>query len=117
MDFVFDRTTDGHRFRILTLIDTFTRRAPGVIVERSISGLHVARFLDKLAATYGYPKTITVDNGPEFISNALDQWAHAHAVHLHFSRAGKFRAKPRLREAFSSILRRMVAVTGMINDT
>jgi putative transposase len=89
MDFVFDRTTDGHRFRILTLIDTFTRRAPGVIVERSISGLHVARFLDKLAATHGYPKIITVDNGPEFISNALDQWAHAHAVQLHFSRPGK----------------------------
>ena len=89
MDFVFDRTTDGHRFRVLTLLDTFTRRAPGVIVERSISGLHVARFLDKVAATYGYPKAITVDNGPEFISNALDQWAHARGVQLHFSRPGK----------------------------
>jgi len=89
MDFMFDRTSDGHRFRVLTLIDIFTRRAPGVIVERSISGLHVARFLDKVAATHGYPKVITVDNGPEFISNALDQWAHAHGVHLRFSRPGK----------------------------
>jgi putative transposase len=89
MDFVSDSTSDGHRFRILTLIDTFTRRAPGVVVERSISGFRVARFLDQLAAIHGYPKTITVDNGPEFISNALDQWAHAHGVHLHFSRPGK----------------------------
>jgi putative transposase len=89
MDFVSDRTTDGHRFRILTLIDTFTRRAPGVVIERSIGGPRVVRFLDQVAATMRYPKTITVDNGPEFISNTLDQWAHAHGVHLHFSRPGK----------------------------
>jgi len=89
MDFVSDYTSDGRRFRILTLIDTFTRRAPGVIVERSISGLRLVRFLDEIAAKFGYPKTITVDNGPEFISKALDQWAHAHGVTLHFSRPGK----------------------------
>ena len=89
MDFVSDSTSDGHRFRILTLIDTFTRRAPGVVIERSISGARVVRFLEEVAKTAGYPKTITVDNGPEFISNALDQWAHAHDVTLHFSRPGK----------------------------
>jgi putative transposase len=89
MDFVSEATTDGHRFRILTLIDTFTRRAPGVVVERSISGHRVVRFLDQVARIHGYPKSITVDNGPEFISNALDQWAHAHGVHLYFSRPGK----------------------------
>lgn len=89
MDFVSDSTTDGHRFRILTLIDTFTRRAPGVIVERSIGGHRVARFLDEIAAKLGYPRSITVDNGPEFISNALDQWAHARGVQLHFSRPGR----------------------------
>jgi putative transposase len=89
MDFVSDSTTDGHRFRILTLIDTFTRRAPGVVVERSIGGHRVARFLDQVAAKLGYPKSITVDNGPEFISNALDQWAHARGVQLHFSRPGR----------------------------
>ncbi|HZJ66448.1 MAG TPA: DDE-type integrase/transposase/recombinase [Kofleriaceae bacterium] len=89
MDFVSDCTSDGHRFRILTLIDTFARRAPGVVIERSISGARVVRFLDEVAAKRGYPKTITVDNGREFISNALDQWAHAHGVTLHFSRPGK----------------------------
>jgi len=89
MDFVSDCTSDGHKFRILTLIDTFTRRAPGVVIERSISGVRVARFLDEIAARLGYPKTITVDNGPEFISKALDQWAHACGVVLHFSRPGK----------------------------
>jgi putative transposase len=89
MDFVSDSTTDGHRFRILTLIDTFTRRAPGVVVERSIGGHRVARFLDQVAAKLGFPRSISVDNGPEFISNALDQWAHAHDVQLHFSRPGR----------------------------
>jgi putative transposase len=89
MDFVSDSTSDGHRFRILTLIDVFTRRAPGVVIERSIGGHRVVRFLEQFAAIHGYPKTITVDNGPEFISNALDQWAHAHRVHIHFSRPGK----------------------------
>jgi putative transposase len=89
MDFVSDCTTDGNRFRILTLIDTFTRGAPGVVIERSISGARVVRFLEEIAKLRGYPKSITVDNGPEFISNALDQWAHAHGVTLHFSRPGK----------------------------
>jgi putative transposase len=89
MDFVSESTSDGHRFRILTLIDVFSRRSPGCIVERSISGHRVVRFLEQVAATDGYPRVITVDNGPEFISNALDQWAHAHGVLLRFSRPGK----------------------------
>ena len=89
MDFVSESTTDGHRFRILTLIDTVTRVAPGVVIERSIGGGRVVRFLEELATKSGYPKSITVDNGPEFISNALDQWAHAHGVQLLFSRPGK----------------------------
>lgn len=89
MDFMSDSTTDGHRFRILTLIDTFTRRAPGAIVERSIGGPRLVRFLDEVALTHGYPRAITVDNGPEFVSATLDQWAHAHGVQLIFSRPGK----------------------------
>jgi hypothetical protein len=40
------------------------------------------RFLEQVAEQWGYPKAITVDHGPEFVSNALDQWAHAHAVRL-----------------------------------
>lgn len=89
MDFVSESTSDGHRFRILTLIDTCTRRAPDVVVERSIGGARVVRFLEQVAESWGYPKSITVDNGPEFVSNALDQWAHAHGVQLLFSRPGK----------------------------
>ncbi len=89
MDFVSDHVIDGRRFRVLTVVDTFSRLSPGMLVEPSISGERVARFLDEVAATHGYPKAISVDNGPEFISNALDHWAHQRGVELHFIAPGK----------------------------
>jgi putative transposase len=89
MDFVCDHTAEGLRFRVLTLVDDFSRRSPGLLVERSISGSRVVRFLEELARVNGRPETIVIDNGPEFISNALDQWAHAHNVRLHFIRPGR----------------------------
>jgi putative transposase len=88
MDFVSDNTSEGLRFRVLTLVDDFSRRSPGLLVERSIGGGRVVRFLEDLARVNGYPETIVIDNGPEFVSNALDQWAHAHDVRLHFIRPG-----------------------------
>jgi len=60
-----------------------------VIVERSIGGTRVVAFLDEVAAVHGYPESLNVDNRPEFISKALDQWAHAHGVTLYFSSPGK----------------------------
>jgi putative transposase len=90
MDFVSDHFVDGRRFRVLTVVDHFSRRCPGALVETSIPGAMVARFLDELAAmSGGYPAMICVDNGPEFISNALDQWASERGVKLVFSRPGK----------------------------
>jgi putative transposase len=89
MDFVSDATAEGFRFRVLTLVDDFSRKSPGLLVERSIGGHRVVRFLEQLALTHGYPQAIVSDNGPEFISNALDQWAHAHHVRLHFIRPGR----------------------------
>ncbi|MCX5746550.1 MAG: IS3 family transposase [Proteobacteria bacterium] len=88
MDFVSDHTSAGRCFRILTIVDQFSRRSPGVLVDTSITGVRVARFLDEIAGS-ALPETITVDNGPEFISNALDQWASERGVKLHFSRPGK----------------------------
>jgi putative transposase len=89
MDFVSDRTSNGLRFRVLTLVDDFSRVSPGLLAERSIGGHRVVRFLDEVASTHGYPESIVIDNGPEFISNALDQWAHARGVRLHFIRPGR----------------------------
>lgn len=89
MDFMSDHTADGTRFRVLTIVDTFSRVSPRLLVDSSISGERVARFLDEVCALRGYPKAISVDNGPEFVSNALDRWAHQRGVELHFIDPGK----------------------------
>lgn len=89
MDFVSDHLAGGRRFRVLTIVDTFSRRSPGLLTDWSIGGERVARFLDEVAISGGLPETITVDNGPEFISNALDRWAYERGVKLHFITPGK----------------------------
>jgi putative transposase len=89
MDFVSDHLASGRRFRVLTVVDTFSRRSPGILADWSIGGERVSRFLDEVAKSGGLPETITVDNGPEFISNALDRWAYDRGVKLHFIRPGK----------------------------
>jgi putative transposase len=89
MDFVADALYDGRRFRALTLVDNFTRESPAIEVGSSITGKRVVAVLDRLALTHGLPKVITTDNGTEFTSRALDEWAHQNGVKLDFIRPGK----------------------------
>jgi putative transposase len=89
MDFVHDRLVDGRSFRILTVIDQFTRECLQVWAEGSLTGEKVARQLEPIVAVRGAPGSITVDNGSEFASRALDHWAYRHRVHLQFIRPGK----------------------------
>lgn len=89
MDFVHDWLGDGRHLRTLNVVDTFTRECLGIECDHSLPGARVTRVLDKLVWAYGLPVVITVDNGPEFISRALDRWAYAHGVKLHFIAPGK----------------------------
>lgn len=89
MDFMRDTLTDGRAFRALTLIDVFTRDSPAIEVDVSLGADRVVAVLERLRTTRGLPERITVDNGPEFRSKALDVWAHQHHVQLVFSRPGK----------------------------
>lgn len=89
MDFVRDTLASGRPFRTLTVLDECTRESLALEVASSIPGERVVRVLDRIAAERGYPFEIIVDNGPEFTSRALDQWAHKHGVKLHFIRPGK----------------------------
>ena len=89
MDFMTDRLADGRRFRVLTLVDNFSRVSPALEAEFHFPGKQVAAVLDKIAATQSLPKELYVDNGPEFISQALDAWAYKNGVKLCFSRPGK----------------------------
>jgi putative transposase len=89
MDFVHDWLVPGRRIRCLTIVDDFTRECPHIEVAPSMGGDRVVRVLDYLAFTRGLPAEIVVDNGPEFSSLALDQWAHEKGVHLEFIEPGK----------------------------
>lgn len=89
MDFVTDTLADGRRFRALTIVDNFSRECLGIKVDQSIRGRHVAELLERICFYRGAPGAIRVDNGPEFVSKALDQWAYENGVTLDFSRPGK----------------------------
>jgi putative transposase len=89
MDFVHDQLFDGKKLRVLTVVDTFTRLSPAIDVRQNYRGCDVVETLDRAATQLGYPKTIRLDNGPEFISKELDLWAFMKDVTLDFSRPGK----------------------------
>ncbi len=89
MDFTSDTLADARPFRTLNLVDDFSRECVAIEVARSIPGERVARVLDRLAAQRGLPRTIVVDNGPEFAGRALDQWAFDRGITLHFIEPGK----------------------------
>jgi len=89
MDFTKDRLAGGRGFRTLNLMDGYTREALWIEVDTSLPGPRVVRVLEGLKQTRGVPEVIQVDNGPEFISQALDQWALANGVRLHFIEPGK----------------------------
>jgi putative transposase len=73
----------------VALVDNVSRVSPAIAVDFSIKGEHVVTLLDRLNATGGLPKRLAVNNGPEFISKALDAWAYRNQVALEFSRPGK----------------------------
>ena len=89
MDFVYDRLEAGHHFRALTVVDVLTRECLAIHTDRQLSGVKVSKVLDVIANERGYPKEITVDNGTEFFSRAMDAWAHGHEVKLDFIRPGR----------------------------
>ena len=89
MDFVQSALWGGRRFRMLTVVDQFTKECPVIEVDTSINGLRVSRVLEWLEVTRGLPESITVDNGPEFAGMTLDRWAYTKNVKLAFIRPGK----------------------------
>jgi len=89
MDFASDSTFQGRRFRVLTVLDIFSRECLGVEVDQSIKGGDVVGLLNHIKSLRGVPNNIRCDNGPEFVSKVLDKWAYENKVTLEFSRPGK----------------------------
>lgn len=89
MDFLADQLFTGQRFGILTLVDNFTRESLAVRAGQQLSGDHAVEALEEVCQRRGFPKTVPVDNGPEFISHSLDWRAYWNQLELDFSRPGK----------------------------
>src|SRR5690606_4271860 len=86
MDFVRDTLVDGRPFRIWAVVDDATRECPFLLVARSLPAGRVVDALETLRLARGLPATLVCDNGPEFVSQALDQWATDRGVRLDFIR-------------------------------
>ena len=89
LDFVSDQFTDCRRFRVLTVIDDCTRECLALVADTSLSGHRVARELNQLITQRGAPKMVVSDNGTEFTSNAILNWADAARVDWHYIEPGK----------------------------
>jgi len=89
LDFVADQFIDGRRMRILVVVDDCTRECLALVADTSISGIRVARELDRLLAQYGKPRMIVSDNGTELTANAILRWADDHKVAWHYIAPGK----------------------------
>src|SRR5947209_6771559 len=89
LDFVSDQLTCGRRFRILTVVNDCTRECLALVADSSLSGIRLARELDRLIIERGKPKMVVSDNGSELTSNAILAWADQSRVAWHYIAPGK----------------------------
>lgn len=104
LDFVHDRLRWGRRFRVLTIVDEFSRFSPEIEIDTSLPSDRVIAVLERLGETVGLPKTLKFDNGPEFASLKLARWAADRGIDLHFIDPGKPMQNGHV-ESFNSRLR------------
>lgn len=88
MDFMSDQLFDGRPIRILTVVDIHTREGLSTTPRVNFRAAQVVEVLDQLVRTRGKPKSLRVDNGPEFAGRLLDHWAYLNKVEVDFSRPG-----------------------------
>lgn len=88
IDFMFDYLESGRRLKVLNIVDEFSKISPGILVDHSIRGVDVIKFLDHVAAGC-YPNIIRVDQGTEFTSRAMLDWAYRHNITLEFTKVRK----------------------------
>ena len=89
MDFMHDTLMNGRKFRVLNIIDDYNREALKIEPYFSISSQRVIAILERVIIEKGKPKTIRVDNGPEFISLAMHEWCIEKSIRLQFIQPGK----------------------------
>jgi putative transposase len=89
LDFVSDAFTDGRRFRVLAVVDDFSRECLALVADTSLSGLRMTRELDTIIQRRGTPHTIVSDNGTEMTSMAVLRWCQETGVDWHYIAPGK----------------------------
>lgn len=122
-DFVHDQLENGVKLKLLTVLDEYTRECLGLLVERSITAAGVIGFLEVLMLHRGVPKNVRSDNGPEFVAEAVKQWAGREGIVMNYIEPGspwenghvesfhdKFRDGCLNREVFGNLLEAKVVV-------
>ena len=89
VDFMSDTLSSGRRFRTLNIVDDYTRECLAIEVDTSLGGMRVVRVLEELKRQRGLPRQIRSDNGPEFVSRAVDQWAYEQRLQWHTIQPGR----------------------------
>jgi putative transposase len=89
LDFVSDALACGRRFRVLAIVDDFTRECLGLVVDTSLSGRRVGRELDRITELRGRPVMVVSDNGTELTSHAILRWQQERSVLWHYIAPGK----------------------------
>ncbi len=89
VDFMSDTLSSGRRFRTLNIVDDYTRECLAIEVDTSLGGVRVVRVLEELRQRRGLPRQIRSDNGPEFVSRAVDQWAYEQGLQWHTIQPGR----------------------------
>jgi putative transposase len=89
VDFMTDALSSGRRFRTLNIVDDYTRECLAIEVDTSLGGIRVVRVLEELKQRRGLPRQIRSDNGPEFVSRAVDQWAYEQGLQWHTIQPGR----------------------------
>jgi len=89
MDFISDRLGDGRSFRLLNILDDFNREGLAIDVDFSLPAARVIRRLNQIIEWRGKPESIRVDNGPEYVSWKLLDWARKHGIEIQYIQPGK----------------------------
>ena len=89
MDFMQDQLADGRKFRTLNVLDDYNREGLGIEVDFSLPAMRVVRSLNQIIEWRGKPETIRVDNGPEYVSGLLMQWADKRGIAIEYIQPGK----------------------------
>lgn len=89
MDFMHDGLINGKSFRSFNVIDDFNREVLNITIDTSLTSLRIIRELNKLIEWRGKPVRLRMDNGPEYVSQAMEDWAESNEIALTFIQPGK----------------------------